>query len=133
MVTFFIGALLVSTFGMVFIISAKRYELSTGKVLFARLRPSITRRGSRLHFVLSIWLPAYVHFVSLHGLDSLKSLVQRTAARVVLLVERVLERVLTEVKTRTTPTRAPGEASPFLREVGKYKEELTNGERQINE
>lgn len=133
MVPVLIGVLMFSIVGMVFLISAKRYELSTGKLLLGRFRPTLSRRGSRVHFVLSVWLPAYVHFVSLHGFDSLKSLVQRLIARVVLFIERVLERILSEVKERTTPHRAPGEASPFLREVGKYKEELSNEERHIVE
>lgn len=134
MVFILIGILVFSIVGMVAILSVKRYELTTGKLILGSVRPGLSRKSSRAHFVVTRWLPAYVLYVLFRMYVYVRGWVQKLAARLVLFLERVLERVLIEVKERTTPNRAPGEASPFLREVGKYKEEIAqNGERSIKE
>jgi hypothetical protein len=117
--------LAVSIVGMLALISVKSYELSTGKLLFAGARPRISRFSQRMVFIFGTALPRFVVWEARRVYRWLASFAHSAVARAALRLERWLESVLTTVREKTTTTRAPGEASAFLREVAEHKKKLT--------
>ena len=100
MALFLTVLLCLSAAGLVVLISVKRWELTTGRVLISKLRPAAARvLGEGLHFV------------------------ERRAPAALKDLERLLERVLNTLR-HTTHVRGGGEASAFLREVAEHKKSL---------
>ncbi|MSR70750.1 hypothetical protein EXS62_01800 [Candidatus Kaiserbacteria bacterium] len=123
MVIFFTLVLLVSAMGLVGIIAVRRWEISTGRVLFADTRPVAGKLlGEALHFV-ERRAPTLLR----SGFSRLVGFVRKGihvgAAWVVLLTERLLEHTLHTLR-HTTAKKGEGEASPFLREVAEHKKSL---------
>jgi hypothetical protein len=126
MVTFLTVTLFVSMIGLCSIVAVKRFELSTGHVVFAGVRPAIGAFLSAcLHWIEGIapnllkqWLyRAYV---------LVRAVAHRLVALGVLWTERTLEQTLRMLKHKTALPRkdAPQDASPFLVEVAKHKRYL---------
>ncbi len=130
MVLFFILALALSIAGMAALIGLKRYELSTGHVLFASARPIVGNFFKQALWWVEKVLPALVRVYTIRALRLSKIVLQRALARSILYVEHTLERVHHTVRERTTTVRAPGEASVFLREVAEHKRKLSSRVRK---
>ncbi len=125
MVPYLILLLGISLVGMVGLLVIKNYELTTGKMVFASVRPAISKFSARMVFLFGTAVPQYVKWEAYHLYRTGLAFVHRVTARLIVMLEHWLERVLTHVREKTAPNRAPGEASAFLREVGEYKKKLT--------
>jgi hypothetical protein len=135
MVLFFTATLVISILGLTSLLLIKRWEMQTGNVLWARVRPAI---GGFFHRRL-VWIehaaPALVRSGSGHLYRKARATVRTLFARIVLLVEQGLEFLLGFLRRVTEAPRGEGEASAFLKEVGEYKKKLVreNGEKTITE
>lgn len=125
MVLFFTAGLAISILGMVGLLVFKRYELQSGKVIFASARPAVGDFFKQALWWVEKVLPALVRVYTIRTVRFCKIALQRALARSILLVEHTLERVLHLVREQTAITRAPGEASAFLREVAEHKRKLS--------
>ncbi len=117
--------LIVSIAGMLALISAKRYELVTGNLIFASARPRLAKFSNRMVFLFGTAVPLYIRWQLGRLYRVATSWVHRVTARVVVKVEHWLENILKNVREKTAPNRQPGEASAFLREVAEHKKKLT--------
>jgi hypothetical protein len=134
MVLYLIILLIISIAGMLFLLAAKRYELSSGNLILAGARPRLSKFSSRTMFLFGTAIPHYLRWQASRLYFMVRAWAHRAVARVVVTVEHWLEQTLHQVREKTTPVvRTPGEASPFLREVGEYKKKLTNGTDKIEE
>ncbi len=124
MVTFLTVTLTISILGLVSLISIKRWELATGHVLMAEVRPAIGAFLSLcLHWVERI-APSLVREWGHRGWVLLRAVTHRLVALGVLWTERFLERTLRSLRHTTALPRskdAAQDASPFLVEVAKHK------------
>jgi len=128
MVLFFTCTLLISLFAMAALLLAKRYELSTGRVIFASMRPGMNSFFHRL----SVWsqkiLPALARGYIERGAKIALTRLQLGLAHIIVVLERTLENVLSAVRERTEELHA-GEPSAFLREVADHKKNLLKKSR----
>ncbi len=134
MVIFFITLLGISLVGLALLLSVRRYELVSGRVIFAHVRPTVGAwLGFGMHFVERV-APALVRYFGKRAYRRLSELAHRTVAFVVLHAERLLEQTL-DLLRHTTAKEGGGEASAFLREVAEHKEQLKKAgeERAIYE
>lgn len=135
MVLFFTSTLVISILGLTSLLLIKRWEMQTGNILWARVRPAI---GGFFHRRL-VWIehaaPALVRQGSMRLYRKASATVHTLFARIVLLAERGLEASLGFLRRATEAPRGEGEASAFLKEVGEYKKKLVreNGEKIVNE
>ena len=129
MVPFFTITLLFSILGLTSLIGVKRWELTTGGVLGARVRPSV---GKFFHHVL-VWiervLPRLLVSYVERMLRTAQSAVHRASAYLVLHAEHWLEYTLQMVRHKTDARRGMGEVSVFLREVAEHKKKLIKTSR----
>jgi hypothetical protein len=130
MVSFFIILLVISVLGMAILLGVKHYELSTGRLMFGASRPKISKFSHRMVFLFGTAVPLYVAWQFERSYKGVSSWLHKGVARVAVQFEHWLERVLHRVREKTTVTRAPGEASAFLREVGEYKKKLNGSEER---
>ncbi len=131
MVLFFTVGLILSIAGMLGLLGFKRYELSTGNVLFASARPAVGHFLKQALWWVEKVLPALVRVYTMRTIRFCKVVLQRALARSILWIEHTLEQVLHTVRERTTTVRAPGgEASAFLREVAEHKRKLSSRTRK---
>jgi hypothetical protein len=124
MVFFFITTLGISVLGMIALLTVKRYELVTGKLLFAGARPKVgaffqttSRWGRQI-------LPALAQRQIERAWRFSLTQTHRAAAYSVVTFEHALERVLSAVRERTGDVHTSGEPSAFLREVADHKKHL---------
>ncbi len=129
MVSFFIILLLTSIVGMSLLVGVKYYELSTGRLMLGRARPGLSKFAARMVFLFGTAVPLYVAWQVERLYKVLSGWLQSHIVRFAVQFEHWLERVLHRVRQKTADTRAPGEASAFLREVGEYKKKL-NGDSE---
>ncbi len=123
MVTFLIAVMCVSIAGMVSLIAIKRWELNSGRILMAGVRPAAGRvLGAGLHFA-ERRAPALVKGAGWTAYRVLRRTFHLAVAWVVVHTERGLESVLHTLR-HTTATHSDGEASAFLREVAEHKKSL---------
>jgi biopolymer transport protein ExbB/TolQ len=125
MALFFTVTLAVSIAGMLLLLGFKRYELSSGKLLFVSGRPAIGNFFKRVFWWIEKVLPALVRVYGRRAFRFAKAALQRGLARSILWLERTLEHILRTVREKTETPRAPGEASAFLREVAEHKRKLS--------
>lgn len=129
MVLFFTITLLFSILGLMSLIGVKRWELITGGILGARVRPQL---GNFFHQVL-MWiertLPRLLVSYTERVVRMIRSMVHRASAYLVLHAERWLERTLYVVRHKTDARRGMGEVSVFLREVAEHKKKLIKTSR----
>lgn len=127
MVLYLILLLALSIAGMLALLLGKRYELTTGNLIFANSRPKLARFSNRMVFLFGTAVPSYLRWQADRAYRASIAWVHKATAHAVLMVEGWLENILHNVREKTAPTRTPGEASAFLREVGEYKKKLTGG------
>ncbi|HUD03043.1 MAG TPA: hypothetical protein VMR46_03480 [Candidatus Paceibacterota bacterium] len=125
MALFFTVTLALSLAGMLFLLAFKRYELTTGKVLFVSGRPAIGNFFKQTLWWIEKVLPALVRVYGRRMVRWCKAALQRALARSILWLEHTLEKVLRTVREKTDAPRAAGEASAFLREVAEHKRKLS--------
>ncbi|HEY5383112.1 MAG TPA: hypothetical protein VIJ88_00990 [Candidatus Paceibacterota bacterium] len=133
MVLFFTATLVLSILGMVALLGFKRYELASGNVILASVRPAIGTFCKHALWWVETVLPALVRVYSRRALRYAKATLQWAIARSILWVEHTLEQVLHTVREQTEAPRAPGEASAFLREVAEHKRKLSRRTRKPKE
>ncbi len=123
MVIFFIILLAVSLIGLFGLIVLRRYELNTGRVIFANVRPTVGAwLGFALHFTERV-APALVRHFAMRLYRRGRELARRTLAFVLVHTERWLEQTLHGLR-QSTAKEGGGEASAFLREVAEHKKQL---------
>lgn len=124
MVLIFILTLSVSIAGMVAILVLKRYEISTGALFFASVRPRLGGFFSRLSFATVRTIPLMARENRRRAAEMGGILLRYALAQAARGVEYGLEKILHVVREKTAIERTPGEASPFLREVSDHKRQL---------
>ena len=124
MVLFFTIALGLSIGGMASLLALKRYELDTGKLVMADVRPVVGEFFHRVVVMVGSRLPDFAQRSAARATQALRALAHHMVARATLGLEQMLERVLHTVREKTSPPRAPGEASAFLREVADHKKQI---------
>ncbi len=123
MVIFLTVLLYLSIAGLIGLLAVKRWEFTTGRVLFAGARPAAgAMLGEGLHFV-ERRAPALLKGFSWTLYRRLRAAFNLLVAWAVLYAERMLERVLSVLRHTTHPSGS-GEASAFLREVAEHKRSL---------
>ncbi len=127
----FIVTLYVSLLGMFLLVAIKRWELRTGRVLGARMRPLVSRVSKVLHGWADGVLPGVVRITLKRFALFVRDVLRGGVARLVLWFEWKLETLLRSVRSRTTPIRHGGApASSFLREVAEHKKMLMRQSRR---
>lgn len=124
MVTFFIGTLIFSSVGLLSLIGLKRYELTTGRIVGAQVRPWVSRFFQGVSLWVERILPTLVRMYGKFITRAFLRSVYRVTAHAVLRVEQGLERALQALRHTTDVRRGMGEASAFLREVSEHKRKL---------
>jgi hypothetical protein len=117
-------ALGVSILGLLSLLTLKRIEMRTGKVVFAGLRPGLRRFFHIILVVVEHVIPGVIKHVWRAILRFMRGGAQRMIARAILMFEMTLERVLHTVRTTSTAPQGHGEVSNFLREVAAHKRAL---------
>ncbi len=130
MALFFTATLGISILGMVALLGFKRYELLSGNVILASVRPALSTYSKHTLWWIEKVLPALVRVYSRRTVRYVKATLQQGIAHGILWVEHTLERVLHTVREQTEAPRAPGEASAFLREVAEHKRKLSRRTRK---
>ena len=128
MVLFFTSTLITSAVALVLLLSIKRYELNTGRVLGASLRPY----SGRFFHAVSLWveriIPTLARIYSKRIWNTTLGTIHRLTALVVVRVEGTLERTLHTLRHTTNVRHTSSDASPFLREVSEHKRKLLKGD-----
>lgn len=125
MVFFFLSTLGVSIVGMTGLLMFKRIELTTGRVVFERLRSTV---GIFFHWAL-LWseqvLPELLRLWARRAVTICRNVAREGIAQGILLLEGGLEWVLHLIRRTTSePRRGNGEVSAFLREVAEHKKKI---------
>ncbi len=124
MVLFFTTTLAVSIVALCALFGVKRWELSTGAVLWSTVRPKI---GAFSHHIL-LWvesiLPRLLYVYAKRWARSLRAAAHKLTAFSVLHLERTLERALAFVRHTTSAKPGTVEVSVFLREVSEHKRKI---------
>ncbi len=125
MVFFFTVTLVLSLCAMALLLAVKRYELTTGRVMLASMRPG----ASSFFEKLSQWgrkiLPSLVRQYVERAVQIVLTKLQLWLAKIILSLEHSLERVLHTVRERTGDGDVDREPSAFLREVADHKKNLS--------
>lgn len=122
---FFTVTLVISIVGMTAILWLKRYELASGRVLFASTRPRLRTFFRQTLFWFERVLPGLLSHEVRRLWNLARSAARAGLARAILLIERWLEEGLRALRQLTAHApHAKGEASPFLREVAEHKKKL---------
>jgi hypothetical protein len=113
----------------VLLVSIKQWERTSGSMLGRRLRA----RSHRFFSTMLLWIehiiPTVVRLYSRWAWRATLCLLYRSAALLVLRVEKGLERTLHALRHSTDVKRGMGEASAFLREVAEHKKKLLRADR----
>jgi hypothetical protein len=124
MTLFFFISLCVSAFGLVLLLGFKRYEMRTGRVVFARLRPAMRRVIHPIVLFVQYLLPFMARRSIAVTVRAARAGLTATLARVTLYLEATLARMLAAVQQAMQPRRGGGQASSFLQEVADHKRRL---------
>ncbi|MDO8548165.1 MAG: hypothetical protein Q7R71_00635 [bacterium] len=124
MVLFFTATLGVSVIAMILLLAVKRFELVSGRMVFAGTRPKLSAFFERLSLWSQKILPALArqHIERLGRAAVIK--LQVTIAHSVVTFEHTLERVLHTVREKTGGISVNREPSAFLREIADHKKNL---------
>lgn len=109
---------------MILLLTLKRYELSSGRVILGRARPAV---GNFFHRGLSWFefvLPGLIRVGVRRLYLTLRRVLHVWAARLMVKLEGWLEQALGRVQRTTTPPRQGKQSSAFLREVVEHKKKL---------
>ena len=128
MVIFLTSVLILSSAAMVALLWAKHWELSTGRVLFGGVRPSIGEVSHKALVMIEQHAPAFIRSRAAALIGWLRTGARVAVARLWAATEQVLERVLHSLRNAMSHTHheanARGSASTFLREVAEHKRRL---------
>ncbi len=127
MVTLLTAVLGISIVGMATILGLKRYELNTGRVLFASARPRLRAFFRGGFFWAERVLPNLVAHESGRAWGMVRAAARTALARGILTIEQWLEQGLRSLRQLSHAPARGGEASPFLREVAEHKKKLQEG------
>jgi hypothetical protein len=127
MVLFFTATLVLSIVGLVSLIGIKQWELSTGGVMFAQLRPRFGRASHTLLVWVERVLPALARVYARRGAEAAQTHLHRSLAQMVLTTEGWLEKSLHTLRYTTEHKPSSTEVSSFLREVAEHKKQLQDG------
>ncbi|MBY0472730.1 hypothetical protein K2Q00_00380 [Patescibacteria group bacterium] len=124
MVLFFTVLLGISIVGLVSLLAIKRWELRTGNMVLAGVRPHVSQVSHRVLVWIERVLPHLITQLARRGVSEGRVLVHRGAAYSLLWAEQGLERVLANLRGVTERPRSSKEASAFLREIAEHKRQL---------
>jgi hypothetical protein len=124
MVLFFCTTLSISIVGLVLLLWVKRWELRTGRVVFAGVRPHVAELSHSTLVWFERVLPHLAQVYARRTARAAEDMLHHGAARGLLAAEHGLERVLQSLRGVTEQPRANREASVFLREVAEHKRKL---------
>lgn len=124
MTLFFSITLCLSAVGLVLLLGLKRYEMNTGRVFFARIRPKINRVLHNLVLFVQYMLPFMARRSVAHALRALRVALSSAVARLILYLEVSLHRMLVTIQHAMQPRRGGGTTSTFLQEVADHKRKL---------
>ncbi len=132
MVLFLAILLYVSLVCMVALVAVKRWELQTGNIVGARIRPAITHVLHSFVYWSKETFPVFVRERFWHTITIVVRDISRHAlANGILWVEHTLERTLHAIRQNTAPPpHHEGAASEFLREVTEHKKMLARRSRR---
>ena len=130
MVLFFTVLLGISIVGLVSLLAIKRWELRTGNMLLAGVRPQVSRASHRVMVWIERVLPHIMTQLARRGVNEGRVLVHRGAAHSLLWAEQGLERVLAKLRGVTERPRSNKEASAFLREIAEHKRQLVQDKQE---
>ncbi len=126
MVLFFTILLGISVVGLSGLLGVRRYEVVSGRVIFAQVRPTLGAwLGSGMHFVERV-APAIVRYWGTLVYRRVRHELHRAVAWSVLLTEKSLEQTLDTLRHTTAPKESD-QPSAFLREVAEHKKQLQEG------
>lgn len=121
---FFVATLALSIVGLVGLFWVKQWELRTGRMILAGMRPAV---GAFAHAAV-LWferaLPGLVASSGTRAAKRAEAWLHRGAAHMLLATEQGLEHVLRRLRGVTEQPRTNREASEFLREVAAHKRTL---------
>ncbi|HVV39036.1 MAG TPA: hypothetical protein VHD31_01795 [Candidatus Paceibacterota bacterium] len=124
MALFFTITLLISSLGLLSLLLLKSYEMRTGRLFMASMRPGVQRLMHATVLFVEYILPGLARR-GVRGIWlSVEGVVKQALARAILFFENALENMLTFVRELMQPPRGGGQASQFLREVAEHKKKL---------
>ena len=121
---FFVTTLVLSLLGMVGLLTVKRYELTSGKLIFAGVRPGASTFFERTLRWGEKILPHLVKQQAERASRYVVRTLQLALAHSIVWLERTLEQVLSAMRERTENVDLHNEPSAFLREVADHKKNL---------
>ena len=125
MAAFFSVTLAISIVGLVLLLVVKRYEMTTGHVVMAGLRPRLDRFFHRALVLLERGVPAALYALVGRVLGAMRTRTKHALARAILLFEYYLERTLHIVRQKSQArSHGDGASSQFLQEVAAHKQKL---------
>ena len=124
MVLFFCATLLISILGIVCLLWVKRWELRTGNMVLAGVRPHVGQVSRGFLVWVERVLPHLISAYIRRSARTAESVMHHAAARGLLSAEHGLEHILRSLRGVTERPRANREASVFLREVAEHKRKL---------
>jgi hypothetical protein len=127
MALFFTLTLLISIVGMITLLAAKRYELNTGKLILAGVRPHISSFFEQAQRFGHTILPDLVRKSVERAVRYMLLKMHEVLARAVANLQRLLDKLIHAAQNRTGPV---GEPSSFLRQVSDHKKNISFIEEQ---
>lgn len=127
------AGLLISIVGLVSLFMIKRWELQTGRMLFATARPVVGQWAKDTLVWFEQALPKLVVHYGAHMGARAEHWLHKSAAHTLLSAEHALERVLATLRGVTERPRSNKEASAFLREVAEHKRQLVSRNTPVEE
>ncbi len=125
MAFFFTLVLGFSIFGLIVLLGLKRFELASGRTVFASARPNMNAFFSRSLMLFEYVLPVLMKR-TVGGLwRGVRDAAKHVLARLMFAFEFTLERLLKALRRQTeAPPQSHGHVSAFLREVVEHKRDL---------
>jgi len=133
MVLFFTVLLAISIAGLVSLLALKRWELRTGNILLAGVRPHVSEASHRVLVWIERVLPHLITQLVRRGVNEGRVLIHRGVAYSLLWAEQGLERILANLRGVTERPRSNKEASAFLREIAEHKRQLVSEKQEQKE
>ncbi len=115
----------ISIVGLTVLMSAKAWELRSGKKFFSPVRGKMEMHASRITDGVRADLPKSAARVARLSGRLLRAYTSLGLAKLLVVFEHGLEKTLRKVRTAPRELERRGEASAFLREVAAYKRMLS--------
>ena len=131
MVLLLTAVLLFSCAGMALLFWAKNWELTTGRVLLAPIRPRLHTFSHNTLVFIEGHMPRALQQFAARAFVWMRTFARHSVARVLLSAESGLEHALYGLRHGIVPPQeSQGQASQFLREVTEYKKRLMRRPRE---